>query len=208
MTTIASSDGLELEAAWDVPDDARGIVVFCHPHPRAGGTMNAPLLLALRDDLVARGFAVLRFNFRGIGSSQGESADGIPEIADAEGAIAAATERFDGPCGLLGWSFGAAVAIRTAEAHPELGACVAIAPAVNERVGYTAGVPAPAALELDVPLLVVIAANDDQIDPQAQREWATPAGARLEEVSGANHFFWARYDALAEVVGPFFEEAL
>ncbi|MGH2757467.1 MAG: alpha/beta hydrolase [Actinomycetota bacterium] len=206
MTTITSTDGLTLEAAYDLPDDARGSVVVCHPHPRAGGTMNAPLLLHLRDDVVGRGLAVLRFNFRGIGASEGESGDGTPEIADAEGAIADAADR-GLPVALLGWSFGAAVAIRTAALHPELRACVAIAPAVTTRTGYTAGVPAPEDMSLEVPLLVITGANDDQVDPGEQRKWAEAAGARFVEVKGANHFFWARYETLSEAAGGFLEES-
>lgn len=205
MTSITSADGLTLEAAYDVPSESRAIVVMCHPHPRAGGTMNAPLLLALRDDLNRRGLGVLRFNFRGIGASEGTSEDGIPEIADVEGALADAAERFRVPLALLGWSFGAAVAIRTAARHPELRGCAAIAPSVIARPGYTAGLPPPGELSLDVPLLVVIAANDEQIDPGEQRAWVEAAGAQFVEVNGANHFFWARYETLAEIVGDFLE---
>jgi uncharacterized protein len=206
MTTITSTDGLTLEADYDVPDEARGLVVVCHPHPRAGGTMNAPLLITLRDDLVARGIGVLRFNFRGIGSSEGESGDGTAEIADAEGALADAATR-ELPLALLGWSFGAAVALRTVARHSELRACVAIAPAVVARAGYTAGVPAPEDMSPDVPVLVITGANDDQVDPGEQRRWAEAAGARFVEIKGANHFFWARYEALSEAAGTFFEEA-
>lgn len=204
--TIKSTDGLTLEAAYDLPDDARGLAVVCHPHPRAGGTMNAPLLLHLRDDLVSRRIGVLRFNFRGIGSSEGDSNDGTPEIADTEGALADAGTH-DLPVALLGWSFGAAVAIRTALRHPELRACVAIAPAIDARPGYTSGVPAPEEMSsVDVPLVVITGANDDQVDPGAQRAWAEAAGARFVEIKGANHFFWARYEALSKAVLSFFEE--
>jgi hypothetical protein len=206
VTTITSTDGLTLEAAYDVPDEAHGLVVVCHPHPRAGGTMNAPLLVALRDDLRARGIGVLRFNFRGIGSSEGEPSDGSAEIADAEGALADAATR-ELPLALLGWSFGAAVAIRTTARHAELRACVAIAPAVTARAGYTAGVPAAEDMSLDVPLLMVTGANDDQVDPGEQRRWAEAAGATFVEIKGANHFFWARYEVLCEVVGPFLERS-
>src|SRR5688500_2919200 len=93
--TIRSRDGLTLEAAFD-GEPAAGVVVFCHPHPRFGGTMDAPLLIALRDDLVGRGFAVLRFNFRGVGASEGTSGLGEEEVADALGAVAAAESRAEG----------------------------------------------------------------------------------------------------------------
>ena len=208
MKTITSTDGLTLEAAWTLPDDARAVVVMCHPHPRMSGTMNAPLLVALHDDLIARRIGVLRFNFRGVGSSQGRSEDGTPEIADAEGALAAAAEKTDVPRSILGWSFGGAVAVRTAQRHPELAACVAIAPAVTARPGYTVGLPAPGELGLEMPILVVTGANDEQIHPDDQRAWAEAAGARSVLVKGANHFFWARYEALAKAVGDFLAEVV
>ncbi|HEX2050233.1 MAG TPA: alpha/beta hydrolase, partial [Actinomycetota bacterium] len=112
--TLRSDDGLALEAAIDEPGRPPvAAVVVCHPHPRMGGTMDAPLLLALRDALVARSWAVLRFNFRGVGASEGEASDGIAEVADARGALAEARRRWpDAPLALAGWSFGAAVAVR------------------------------------------------------------------------------------------------
>lgn len=204
--TIASRAGLALEAAVDVPDDARGFVTFCHPHPRFGGTMNAPLMVALRDDLLARNFGILRFNFRGVGSSEGESGLGVEEVADAAGALDVARERFPkGPHALLGWSFGGAVAIRTA-AREEVDACVAIAPAVEHKDSISAGLPSPEEMPLTIPLLVVIGANDEQISPESCRAWTgSVETAEFVQMPGANHFFWAKYPDLAGTVGSWLE---
>ena len=207
--TFASTDGLTLEGELDAPPDPpRGVLVFCHPHPKMGGTMNAPLLLAVRDELVGRGWAVLRFNFRGIGASQGEASIGIDEVADAEGAIAFASEHFAGlPAAIAGWSFGGAVALRTTSKHPELKACVTIAPAVVPKPDITAGAPPPNEFTYRGPVLLVVGANDEQVSPGECRSWAQNTGAVYEEMKGANHFFWAKYEPLAKRVADFLDAA-
>lgn len=210
QVSFDSTDGLTLEAELDAPaDPPRGALVFCHPHPKMGGTMNAPLLLAVRDELVARGWAVLRFNFRGIGASEGEASIGIDEVADAEGAIAFASERFPGvPLAIAGWSFGGAVALRAAGRHPELKACVTIAPAVQAKPDITAGAPPAEEFDYRGPVLLLVGANDEQVSPDRCRAWAEETGATYEEMKGANHFFWAKYEPLARRVADFLDEAL
>jgi alpha/beta superfamily hydrolase len=169
---ITSRDGLELEAELDEPEAPPAAVVVCHPHPQMGGTMDAPLLVALRDELFGRGYAVLRFNFRGIGRSQGEPSTGRAEVADAEGAVDAMRGRHgELPLALMGWSFGAAVAVRTCARDPEIAACVAIAPAVVPKPGVTDGLPDPAAIQLQQPLLVICAANDHLVDVDDAAAW-------------------------------------
>jgi alpha/beta superfamily hydrolase len=207
--TFRSTDGLVLEAELDEPGEPVGVVVMCHPHPRMGGTMNAPLLLALRDALMDSGRAVLRFNFRGVGGSEGESSTGTPETSDAAGAIAWARERFEPlPLGLVGWSFGAAVALRAASRDRSVAACAAIAPSIDAKDDVSEGLPDPEDLDLTIPLLFVWGANDEVVPPERCRSWAESAGARYHEIAGANHFFWGRYDELCDVVVTFFEETM
>ena len=212
MTTAIecrSTDGLALEALLDEPSgEPRAGLILCHPHPKMGGTMNAPLLDAVATGMVDRQWAVLRFNFRGIGESEGESSTGLDEVADAEGAIEFMQERLEAPLAIGGWSFGAAVAVRTANGRDDLSALAAIAPAVRPREGVTAGVPSSDDLDLNLPALVVCGSNDDQVDPADCRAWAESVGARYEEVPAANHFFWAKYDKLAAIVGDFLDDAV
>jgi uncharacterized protein len=208
--TIRSTDGLSLEAELDSPANAKAGLVFCHPHPKMGGTMNAPLILAVRDEMVDRGWAVLRFNFRGIGESEGETSLGIDEVADARGAVEKLRgEQPDSPIAIAGWSFGAAVAVRTAGEEPGLAACVGIAPSVKEREGITAGLPSPDEVKLEMPVLFVCGANDELVAPADCRSWIEdhPNGTYVE-VPGANHFFWAKYDRLAAIVGDFLDGAI
>ena len=192
-----SRDGLSLEAELDAVPNPKATLLICHPHPKMGGTMNAPLLLAIRDGLVANAWNVLRFNFRGIGRSEGEPSTGTEELQDALGAVECA-RGLGKPVAVAGWSFGAAVALRAAGVEDELVGCVAIAPAIDEKPGITEGVPAD--VEPRCPVLVVVGANDDQVSPARSREWADEQGAVFEEIKGANHFFWGKYEDLSSTV--------
>lgn len=206
---LQTSDGLTLEAEWDEPEALGGVLVFCHPHPQMGGTMNAPLVVALRDHLLGSGWGVLRFNFRGIGTSEGTTGIGIEETKDAEAALEEASRRAGGlPIAIAGWSFGAAVAVRVANTHPELAAVVAIAPAVKEKPGVTAGLPSPGEVSLSMPTLFVVGVNDDLTLPEDCARWAEAAGVDFLEMKGANHFFWAKYPNLADAVGTFLDRVL
>lgn len=208
--SVTSRDGLRLEGLWGLPDDPRASLVFCHPHPEMGGTMNAPLLAALAEHLIGQGWAVLRFNFRGVGASEGESSTGEAEVADALGAVdLARASAPDVPVAIAGWSFGGAVAVRACAEDESIVACAAIAPAVVARSGQTAGLSGGDELRISVPLLVVCGSNDEQVPPDACRRWAaTMPTARYEEMAGANHFFWAKYEKLAALVGGFLNDSL
>jgi len=201
--TCTSADGLALEAELDEVDGPNATLLFCHPHPQMGGTMNAPLILAIRDALVRQSWNVLRFNFRGIGASEGESSTGTNEVLDAEGALERARS-LAVPVAIAGWSFGAAVALRVAGAHDDLIGCVAIAPSIEPKPGITEGVPSGVAPRC--PVLVMIGANDRQTSPGAAREWAAAHGAAFEEMKGANHFFWGKYDDLTSSVVAWLNE--
>ncbi len=203
--TCTSLDGLKLEAELDAVEDPKATLLLCHPHPQMGGTMDAPLLLAISDALVGRGWNVLRFNFRGIGSSQGESSTGTDEVQDALGSLE--TARSIGvPVAVAGWSFGAAVALRVAARADDVLGCVAIAPSIDPKPGITEGVPGD--VEPRCPVLVVIAANDRQTSPAAAREWASSHHANIAEMPGANHLFWGKYDDLSAAVVAWLEERL
>ena len=206
--TLSTRDGLALEARIDEPPAPGGVLVFCHPHPQMGGTMNAPLLRAVTDHLVDRGWAVLRFNFRGIGASEGTSGTGLDEVADAIAAIAEARSRFTLPIAIAGWSFGAGVAVRAAAEDGGLDGCVLIAPPAETKEGITEGLPPPDGAVIGCPMLVVCGANDELVSPPAVAAWAEKAPATYVEVRGANHFFWARYDSLAKTIGDFLDQIL
>jgi uncharacterized protein len=205
--TVWSRDGLALEAVVDLQNEPKGVVVLCHPHPKMGGTMSAPLLVAVADGLVDRGWGVLRFNFRGVGASEGQPSTGVDEVGDAEGALDWVRERWRGAkVAIAGWSFGAAVAVRVAAGDRSLLGCVAIAPAVTRKAGVTEGLPEPEVVTIETPLLMICAANDHLVDLEDARAWAARVPcARVEVLEGANHFFWARYDSVAASAADFLD---
>lgn len=207
--TFKSRDGLALVGELDAPEVIDAALVICHAHPSMGGTMKSPLLIVLKDAMLARGYAVLRFNFRGVEGSEGEPTTGTRETADAHGAVDLVKERFpEVPIAIAGWSFGATEAIKTAAERDDLSACVAIAPAVKEKPGVTAGLPPPEELDIKIPLLVVVGANDDLTLPKDCKAWAEGAGTRYVEIPAANHFFWAKYEPLTDAVADFLEEVV
>ena len=94
---IETDDGLTLETLWDRPAiPPVGAVVLCHPHPLQGGTMTVPLIRAMSASLIDRGAVVLRFNFRGVGDSEGTWGGGLAEIYDVAAAVAAIGEVYAG----------------------------------------------------------------------------------------------------------------
>jgi uncharacterized protein len=206
---LRTSDGLSLEAEWEEPDAPRAAVILCHPHPQMGGTMNAPLLLALRDHLLDKGWAVLRFNYRGIGTSEGSTGIGDAELQDVRAAIDEVAGHLPQlPRALVGWSFGAAVAIRVSSGRDDLLTCIGIAPAIKPKPGITAGVPPAADIDLRVPTHLIVGINDDLVDPDDCEQWALEAGASCEVMKGANHFFWAKYDKLVSYVATLLDTEL
>jgi alpha/beta superfamily hydrolase len=128
-----TADGVTCEGVFVPPDEvgqAPGIVV-CHPHPLHGGDMENNVVRAVADAFAAAGFAVLRFNFRGVGRSTGHYGEGIDEQGDAKAALAwlisqpgIATDRLY----LAGYSFGARVTLAVAATDPRVRGFIVVAP--------------------------------------------------------------------------------
>ncbi len=203
------SGGLSIEGMLHLPhnttDRAPGVLV-CHPHPRHGGDMRNNVVVGLTDRLVNDGFAVLRFNFRGVGNSEGEFNWGSGETDDADAALEflSLREEIDGSrIGIAGYSFGAAVAIQSAADSTLAQAVTAIAcPAPQFR--------AFSGMELLQPKLFVLGDHDHDF-PVDQfrflcRRFADPR--RDEVVSGADHFFRGSESLLGEMTSEFFTQWL
>jgi hypothetical protein len=191
--TLATSDGETLEARWDTPDDPTGGVVFCHPHPLQGGSMMAPLMIAVARRLVERGFAVLRFNFRGTGNSTGSHDNGEAERLD----VTAAVDEVRGKglaLHLSGWSFGAGVGLNW------LGAQV-------DSIPYSAIAPSAKSLPAELPpgpKRIVVGTRDQMVDGEALRSYAEQHQIDLVLTSG-DHFFHGRGKKIGNLVAQGFE---
>src|SRR5215469_11505330 len=142
-----SSGELTLEGMMAKPGTStvqRGAVV-CHPHPMYGGSMHNNVVEAILNALWQRCYATVRFNFRGVGASEGEYDGGIGELDDARGAAAWITEKTGlEALTLAGYSFGASVAVRAGISDPRFDRVIAVAlpiglmnPDATEPVGKT-----------------------------------------------------------------------
>jgi alpha/beta superfamily hydrolase len=191
---LTTSDGETLEARIDSPDAPTRFTVFCHPHPLEGGSMNAPLMISVANRLVERGHAVLRFNFRGTGSSSGEHAYGEDELNDVSAAVDFARTR-DLPLGITGWSFGAWTALRWLADSGDTMPYVGIAPATRELPDEL-----PAG-----PKRIILGTREQVVNADAIVSYAKAQGIDLVLTPG-DHFFHGRGKRIADLVGQGLED--
>ena len=184
--TLAGPAGL-IEAATDVPkpeDARRGVAIICHPHPLHGGTMQNKVVTMIDRALRELGFATVRFNFRGVGKSEGVHDNGHGETLDLL-AVAEWAQRVrpDDALWLAGFSFGSYVAARAAR-HLPVRQMISVAPPVAKWSFDK--LPAFAA-----PWLVIQGEDDDIAEPQAVRDWLkrTEHPPQLVELPATGHFF-------------------
>jgi alpha/beta superfamily hydrolase len=130
-----------LEAALDLPGDGRqdeplhAAVVFAHPHPQLGGTMQTKVVYQAAKALARIGCAVLRFNFRGVGRSAGQFDEGVGEIADFAAALDYMAARYPSTrLWAAGFSFGSWVALETGAVDDRVSALIGIAPPVATSI--------------------------------------------------------------------------
>lgn len=109
------------------------IAVIMHPHPLHGGTMSNKVVYLMNQAFVANGFATMRFNFRGVGRSQGSFDDGAGELSDAASALdwMQTMHKSHGPIWVAGFSFGAWISMQLLMRRPEITGFVSVAPPAN-----------------------------------------------------------------------------
>lgn len=115
------SGALGLEGRLGVPEAARHAAVVCHPHPQYSGDMDNTVVVAAAWELRRKGVATLRFNFRGVGASEGDYGGGVGEAEDARAAVEFLRRRLpEAAIALGGYSFGAMVALVAGHDRPEV----------------------------------------------------------------------------------------
>jgi len=183
-----------LAVAIDEPQGVapRGVVVVCHPHPLHGGTMDNKVAQTLARAFVQLGYRAVRFNFRGVGTSEGQWDEGRGEVDDALAVIAAHRDA-NLPLALAGFSFGAYVTSQAAARLPADQAAerlVLVGPAaVNFQV---AAVPANT--------LVIHGEADEVVPLSAALDWARPQVLPVVVVPGVGHFFHGQLALLKSIV--------
>lgn len=173
------------QTAHDAP-----IAIILHPHPQFGGTMNNKVVHRLHYAFWEIGFTVLRFNFRGVGRSQGTYDQGTGELADAAAALDYLQSMHNSSkhCWVAGFSFGAWIGMQLLMRRPEITGFVSVAPPAN-MYDFTFLAPCPNSG------LVINGANDKVAPPTDTRALVSTLQKQRNitiehtEIEGAGHFF-------------------
>jgi len=185
------------------------VALLLHPHPQHGGTMNNKVIYSLYQTFVRRGFSTLRFNFRGVGRSQGQFDNGPGEMSDA----ASALDWMQGynpnaaGCWIGGFSFGAWIGMQLMMRRPEISGYISVAPPAS-IYDFTFLAPCPASG-------LIVHGAKDEIVPIASVEKLTQKLAAQKTISvdyrvieSADHFFMEDLKILSDHIEDYLDTAL
>jgi alpha/beta superfamily hydrolase len=190
-------------------DETAPIALILHPHPRAGGNMDYPVVVQLFHLFMKRGFSVLRFNFRGVGRSQGEFDAGIGELADAATALdwLQTNNPTASQCWVAGYSFGAWIGMQLLMRRPETDGFISVSPPTN-AYDFSFLAPCPASG-------LILHGSADTVVPPVEVERVvsklrTQKGIVIDYdlVEGANHFWNDRLADVESRVGAYLDKRL
>lgn len=175
----------------------RGIAVIAHPHPLFGGTMDNKIIHTLFNTFLELGYASIKFNFRGVGKSEGTHDSGAGEVDDIIAVTKAIQDLFkmqqDNQSLLLaGFSFGGAIQAYAAQ-YLKPQNLVLIAPSV-------ARLNAPTVTEHCENILIIHGDQDEIVPLQSVLDWAAPQSQPVVVIPGAEHFFHGRLPILKRTI--------
>jgi alpha/beta superfamily hydrolase len=185
------------------------VALLLHPHPQHGGTMNNRIVYALFHAFARRGFSCLRFNFRGVGRSQGAYDKGEGELADAAAALdwLQTWNQNASACWIGGFSFGAWIGMQLLMRRPEIDGFVSVAPPAN-MFDFSFLAPCPSSG-------LIVHGAADEIVPEAATAKLVAKLSQQKDIridyrvmDEANHFFHNRTDELTAVVDAYLDGAL
>ncbi|EJM92138.1 putative hydrolase of the alpha/beta superfamily [Pseudomonas sp. GM67] len=192
----------QLEALYLDIEQPRGIALICHPNPVQGGTMLNKVVSTLQRTARDAGLITLRFNYRGVGASEGSHDMGTGEVDDAQAAAAWLRAKHpDLPLTLFGFSFGGFVAAslggRLEAQGEQLKHLFMVAAAVTRLNGYNL-------LPVNCPLTLIQPETDEVIDPQAVYDWSEKLDRphELLKVAECGHFFHGKLTDLKDLILP------
>ena len=198
---IPSAAGL-LEVLYELPDtEPQSIAVVCHPHPLFEGTMHNKVAHMLARTLKQNNAVAVRFNFRGVGKSEGEHADGIGEVNDVLAVLNWAQTKWpDLPVSVAGFSFGSYVALLTVQNNEtvkqfNIQKLITVAPPVG-RWDFTE-IQSPS-----FPWLVIQGSDDELVNANEVKAWCDSFAEppTLTNVESADHFFHAKLSVLRSAI--------
>ena len=202
------SGGLVLEGILTIPEGTEPLpaVIVCHPHPLYGGSMDNNVISSLCESLTQASLISLKFNFRGVGGSQGEFGQGIGEREDVEAAISfisTVNEVDSKRIGLAGYSAGAGFAFPVGFNDDRIRALAAVSPPLSMfDFGFLKGCPKPK--------LLISGSRDDLIPTDRFLGFCRnlPEPKECEIVERADHFWWGYESHLADKMAAFFTKVL
>lgn len=173
----------------------RGVAVVAHPHPLFGGTMDNKVVQTLARAFVQCGWTAVRFNFRGVGTSEGSHDEGRGEAEDLQFVVRELAG--EGPLALAGFSFGAYV---TAQALQALWPAREVRAVVLVGTAAARFQVAPLPPEAHERTLVIHGEVDDTVPLAAALNWARPQSLPVTVVPGVEHFFHGQLPLLKNLV--------
>jgi alpha/beta superfamily hydrolase len=185
------------------------MALVLHPHPLHGGTMNNKVVYTLYQTFVRRGFSTLRFNFRGVGRSQGSFDHGTGELSDAASALdwAQSINPEARSCWIAGFSFGAWIGMQLLMRRPEIEGFISVAPPAN-LYDFSFLAPCPSSG-------LIIHGDKDAVVPAKDvtglvEKLKTQKGIIIDQkvVPGANHFFDNKIEPMMQTVTAYLDKRL
>ena len=199
-----SASGVVLEGIFERPKGEAPFpaVAVCHPHPLYGGDMHNNVVSVICQALAQESIATLRFNFRGVGRSEGSHEEGIGEQADVSAALdfLESREGIDrGRIGLAGYSFGTKVAMPVALREQRVRVVALVSPFLDDADWQNLRT-------YGVPKLFICGSEDSFISPHKVKRLVGEAAppSECEVVFGADHFWWGFEGKIAQKVSAFF----
>ena len=193
------------------PAKKRGapLAIILHPHPQFGGTMNNQIVYNLFYTYVNRGFSALRFNFRGVGRSQGHFDHGAGELSDAAAALdwMQALNPEAKSCWITGVSFGAWIGMQLLMRRPEVRGFISISPPAN-MYDFSFLAPCPSSG------IIIQGEADEVVTPPAVQKLVDKLRTQRhitidhDTIPGANHFFANEHDLLMKSVDSYLDMRL
>ena len=185
------------------------IAVVLHPHPLHGGNMNNRVVYTLYNAFADSGFSVLRFNFRGVGRSQGSYDSGAGELSDAAYAFdwLQQVNTTSNLCWIGGYSFGALIAMQLMMRRPEIEGFVSVAPpADSEDFSFLAPCPSSG--------IIIHGEDDNNVPLESVKKLASKLDSQknisigFQSIRGTDHFFKDKIEELSSTVSTYIKGAL
>lgn len=200
-TLLVEGSAGSIETIVENPGAPRGIALVCHPHPLFGGTNTNKVTQTLARTFTRLGYVALRPNFRGVGGSAGSHANAEGETEDMLTLIAEAKRRFgDLPVALAGFSFGAYVQTRVAQALADAHHPAQRLVLVGTAAGHVEGARQYATRAVASDSIVIHGSADETVPLANVLAWAEPLNLPVIVVPGADHFFHRRLHIISDIV--------